>query len=180
MNPSATASPQALPTRSAAPTTGKTLVMTATYNEIDNLPRLVDEVFRAVPGVDFLVIDDNSPDGTGRWCDEQAAGNKQIHCLHRSGKLGLGTAIIAGMKYAIEHGYEYVLNMDADFSHHPRYLPAMIAGMEGRLPPRPLGEGQGEGAGNNPPGDTPESPVDVMIGSRYVPGGGTEGWPFEA
>lgn len=136
---------------------GKTLVMTATYNEIDNLPQLVEEVFHFAPEVDFLVIDDNSPDGTGRWCDEQAAANPKIHCVHRSGKLGLGTAIIAGMKYAIEHGYDYVLNMDADFSHHPRYLPAMIATMS--------------------PPDV--QPVDVAIGSRYVPGGGTEGWPLK-
>jgi dolichol-phosphate mannosyltransferase len=135
----------------------KTLVMTATYNEIENLPRLVEEVFRVVPQVDFLVIDDNSPDGTGAWCDQQAAADPRIHCLHRSGKLGLGTAIVAGMRYAIENGYKYVLNVDADFSHHPRYLPAMIAGMD-------------------PPGG---SPVDVTIGSRYIPGGGVEGWPLK-
>ncbi len=134
----------------------KTLVMTATYNEIENLPRLADEVFAVVPGVDFLVVDDNSPDGTGTWCDERATMDPRVRCLHRAGKLGLGTAIIAGMKYAIEHRYKHVLNMDADFSHHPRYLPAMIAGMD-------------------PPGDRA---VDVMIGSRYVPGGGTVDWPF--
>jgi dolichol-phosphate mannosyltransferase len=135
----------------------KTLVMTATYNEIENLPRLVDEVFRAAPDVEMLVIDDNSPDGTGAWCDRQAETNPRLHCLHREGKLGLGTAIVAGMRYAIEHGYKYVLNMDADFSHHPRYLPAMIAGMD-------------------PPGG---NYVDVMIGSRYVPGGGVENWPLK-
>ncbi len=121
------------PTPTAAPEKaklGKALVMTATYNEIDNLPQLVAEVFRYAPNVDFLVIDDNSPDGTGQWCDSQAAADRRVHCVHRSGKLGLGTAIIAGMKYAIEHNYDYVLNMDADFSHHPRYLPAMLAGME--------------------------------------------------
>jgi len=135
----------------------KTLVMTATYNEIENLPQLVNEVFGVAPQVDLLVIDDNSPDGTGRWCDAQSAANKKIHCLHRSGKLGLGTAIIAGMKFAIQHGYDHVLNMDADFSHHPRYIPAMLAGM-----------------------DPPNQPaVDVMIGSRYVPGGGTVGWPLK-
>jgi dolichol-phosphate mannosyltransferase len=134
----------------------KTLVMSATYNEIDNLPRLVDEVFGVAPAVDFLVVDDNSPDGTGIWCDERAASDPRVRCIHRSGKLGLGTAIVAGMKYAIEHGYKYVLNMDADFSHHPRYLPAMIAGM-----------------------DPPQGPDrDVMIGSRYVPGGGTVDWPL--
>jgi dolichol-phosphate mannosyltransferase len=146
----ATASPEAAKL-------GKALVMTATYNEIDNLPQLVTEVFRYAPNVDFLVIDDNSPDGTGQWCDSQSAADGRVHCLHRNGKLGLGTAIIAGMKYAIEHNYDYVLNMDADFSHHPRYLPAMLSGME--------------------PDNGPS--IDVMIGSRYIPGGGTEGWPLK-
>ena len=116
----------------------KTLVMTATYNEIENLPRLVDEIFRVAPQVDLLVIDDNSPDGTGAWCDQQAAADPRLHCLHRSGKLGLGTAIVAGMQYAIENGYKYMLNMDADFSHHPRYLPAMIAGMDPPGGPRSM------------------------------------------
>jgi len=158
---------------------GKALVMTATYNEIDNLPQLVAEVFRYAPNVDFLVIDDNSPDGTGQWCDSQAVADRRVHCVHRSGKLGLGTAIIAGMKYAIEHNYDYVLNMDADFSHHPRYLPAMLAGMEGSLP-LPLGEGRGEGGHASSPGQSAIGPpVDVMIGSRYIPGGGTEGWPLK-
>ncbi len=137
--------------------------MSATYNEIENLPSLVEGIFLAVPQVDFLAVDDNSPDGTGQWCDAQAATNNKIHCLHRTGKQGLGTAIIAGMKYAIDHGYDYVVNVDADFSHHPRYLPAMLAGMEGRSP---------DGSNIGPP-------VDVMIGSRYVPGGGTVGWPLK-
>jgi len=150
-------------------TTPRILVALATYNERENLPPLVDEIERILPTADILVVDDNSPDGTGRWCDERATNDPRIHCLHRSGKLGLGTAIIAGMKYAIEHGYDYVLNMDADFSHHPRYLPAMIAGME-RNPPLPPGEGRGEGAGRQ---------IDVMIGSRYIPHGGTEGWPLK-
>lgn len=146
------------PSESAKSTklTGRALVMTATYNEIENLPRLVDEVFAIAPDVNFLVIDDSSPDGTGNWCDAKAAEDRRVHCLHRAGKLGLGTAIIAGMKYAIEHGYDYVLNVDADFSHHPRYIPAMLA-ME------PAGA----------------EPIDVMIGSRYVPGGGTVGWPLK-
>jgi dolichol-phosphate mannosyltransferase len=135
----------------------KTLVMTATYNEIDNLPLLVAEIFQHAPNVDLLVIDDNSPDGTGRWCDEQIAVDSRIHCLHRTGKLGLGTAIVAGMRYAIEHGYKYLINMDADFSHHPRYLPQVIATMD--------------------PVDG--SMVDVAIGSRYIPGGGIEGWPLK-
>jgi dolichol-phosphate mannosyltransferase len=140
------------------PTTGETLVILATYNEIENLPRLVDEIFQSAPGIDVLVIDDNSPDGTGQWCQRKAAENPRFHCLHRAGKQGLGTAIVAGFGYAIKHGFKYVLNMDADFSHHPRYLPQIIAGMEGGA--------RGE-------------PLDVMIGSRYVHGGGVEGWPLK-
>ncbi len=134
----------------------ETLVTVATYNEIENLPRLVDAIFEVAPAVDLLVIDDNSPDGTGRWCDERAAADPRVRCLHREGKLGLGTATMAGMRYAIEQGYRYVLNMDADFSHPPRYLPDLLAGMD--------------------PKDGPA--VDVMIGSRYVAGGGVEGWPW--
>jgi dolichol-phosphate mannosyltransferase len=134
----------------------RTLVTVATYNEIENLPALVDAIWQAVPAVDILVIDDNSPDGTGRWCDERAAessaGGGHLFCLHRAGKLGLGTATIAAMQYAIEHGYDQVLNMDADFSHHPRYLPALLAAMER---------------------------ADVAIGSRYCAGGGTKDWPWK-
>jgi len=137
------------------PNTDKTLVMVATYNEMENLPDLVEQVFQFVPQADLLVIDDNSPDGTGRWCDGRAAEDPRVHCLHREGKLGLGTAIVAGMKYSIERGYKFVLNMDADFSHQPKYLPNLIAAME--------------------PAGGP--PVDVSIGSRYIPGGGVEGWP---
>ncbi|MCU0879003.1 MAG: polyprenol monophosphomannose synthase [Pirellulaceae bacterium] len=141
------------PPRDCSP---RTLVTVATYNEIENLPALVDAIWREVPAVDILVIDDNSPDGTGRWCDERAAeastGGGHLLCVHRAGKLGLGTATIAAMQYAIEHGYDQVLNMDADFSHHPRYLPALLAAME---------------------------QADVAIGSRYCPGGGTKDWPWK-
>ena len=132
----------------------KTLVTVATYNEMENLPELVERIFHFLPEADLLVIDDNSPDGTGDWCDLQGGEDARVCCLHREGKLGLGTAIIAGMKYGIEHGYKYVLNMDADFSHQPKYLPDMLDGMQ--------------------PADGPA--VDVMIGSRYIPGGGVEGW----
>ena len=142
-------------------TQASTLITIATYNEIDNLPRLVDEIFRVLDEADWpvevLVIDDHSPDGTGDWCDRRAAEDERVHVMHREGKLGLGTATIAAMQYAIEHDYQYHLNLDADFSHHPRYLPAMLSGMT--------------------PTDG-NAPVDVMIGSRYVPGGGTEGWPW--
>jgi dolichol-phosphate mannosyltransferase len=140
--------------------TGGTLITLATYNEMDNLPRLVDEIFAAVPNADLLVIDDNSPDGTGRWCDERAAADSRLRCMHRAGKLGLGTATIAAMQYAIEHNYDAMVNLDADFSHPPRYLPQLIAG---------LAELSERGGWR----------YDVMIGSRYVPGGKIEGWPFK-
>ncbi len=127
------------------------LISLATYNERDNLGPLVAEIQKALPRADVLVIDDNSPDGTGRLADELAAGNPRLHVLHRPGKLGLGTATLAAMRYAMEQGYDLLVNMDADFSHHPRYLPALLAGMDRH---------------------------DVMIGSRYVPGGGSENWPL--
>jgi dolichol-phosphate mannosyltransferase len=126
-------------------------VSLATYNERDNLAALVDEIHAAVPAAEVLVIDDNSPDGTGKLAEELAAQDRRIHVLHRPGKLGLGTAILAGMRYALENGYDLYVSMDADFSHHPRYLPALVAGMDQH---------------------------DIMIGSRYIPGGGSENWPW--
>jgi dolichol-phosphate mannosyltransferase len=129
----------------------RVLVSTATYNERDNLGPLVREIRQAVPAADVLVVDDNSPDGTGQLADELAAADPHVHVVHRAGKLGLGTAILTGMRYAMDHGYDYFVNMDADFSHHPRYLPALLGGM---------------------------AKHDVMIGSRYVPGGGTANWPW--
>ena len=136
---------------------GKTLVAVATYNEIENLPLLADEIFRYLPAAELLVVDDNSPDGTGQWCDNRGAEDPRLHCLHRAGKLGLGTALIAAMKYALANGYGYVLTMDADFSHPPKCLPSLVAGMNPENGAR----------------------VDVMIGSRYIPGGGVEGWPLK-
>jgi len=138
-------------------TRSRILITLATYNEIENLPSLVEEIFSFVPQVDILIIDDNSPDGTGEWCDRKAASDQRVHCLHRTGKLGLGSAIVAGLRYAIDQRYDHVLNMDADFSHHPRHLPAILAGI------------QQERDGWQ---------VDVMIGSRYVAGGRIEGWPL--
>lgn len=131
------------------------MVVVATYNEIENLPRLVDETFEHAPDTNVLVIDDNSPDGTGRWCDEHAPREPRFTCIHRTGKLGLGSATIEGFKYAVEHGFDFVLTMDADFSHQPKHLPALRAGVES------------DGA-----------EYDVMIGSRYVAGGGVQGWPL--
>jgi dolichol-phosphate mannosyltransferase len=142
----------------AAPTYDRVLVTVATYNEIENLPGLVEAIHVALPGADILVVDDGSPDGTGRWCDERAQSDVRIKCLHRAGKLGLGTALIAAMRHAIEHGYDYMVNLDADFSHPPGNLPDLVAGME------------------DPAG---QPLVDVMIGSRYVAGGRIEGWPWK-
>jgi dolichol-phosphate mannosyltransferase len=120
----------------------------ATYNEVDNLRPLVASVREFAPQAAILVIDDNSPDGTGRLADELASTLPEIHVIHRAGKQGLGTAMLAAIRFAIEHGYDYLLNLDADFSHPPRFIPAILEGMRDH---------------------------DVMIGSRYVPGGGVEG-----
>jgi dolichol-phosphate mannosyltransferase len=133
------------------PESPRILVATATYNERDNLRPLLTGVAKALPAADVLVVDDNSPDGTGALADELAAADPRVRVLHRAGKLGLGTAILAGMRYAMDHGYDLFVNMDADLSHDPCYLPALVAGMDRH---------------------------DVMIGSRYVPGGGTENWPL--
>jgi dolichol-phosphate mannosyltransferase len=128
------------------------LVSLATYNERDNLQGLIEAIHEQAPDADVLVIDDNSPDGTGQLADELAARDGRVHVLHRPGKLGLGTATLAGMRFAIDRGYDLLLNLDADFSHPPRYIPDLLRGMRGGR--------------------------DVMIGSRYVRGGGTQNWPL--
>ncbi|MCS6866828.1 MAG: polyprenol monophosphomannose synthase [Gemmataceae bacterium] len=127
------------------------LVSLATYNEAGNITALIREIHTIVPHADILVIDDNSPDGTGALVAELSQKDARIRLLARPGKLGLGTALVAAMRYAIANNYDYLLNMDADFSHPPRYLPGILAGM---------------------------SHHDIMIGSRYVRGGGTENWPL--
>ena len=127
------------------------LVSLATYNEAGNIAALIAEIHKFIPRADILVIDDSSPDGTARIVEDLASTDPRIHLMKRPGKLGLGTALLAAMKYAMEHNYDYLQNMDADFSHPPRYLPGILAGM---------------------------SKYDVMIGSRYIAGGGTENWPF--
>ena len=120
----------------------------ATYNEVENLRPLVESIRAFAPDSSILIVDDHSPDGTGELADELKASIPRIHVLHRSGKLGLGTAMIEAMRFAIDEGYDYFLNLDADFSHPPRFIPALLAGMREN---------------------------DVMIGSRYIPGGGVEG-----
>jgi dolichol-phosphate mannosyltransferase len=124
------------------------LVSLATYNEVGNLRPLVEAIREYAPTAEVLVIDDNSPDGTGRVADEIRSDWPGLQVIHRQGKLGLGTAILAAMRFAVANGYGYLINLDADFSHPPRFIPDLLAGMDRH---------------------------DVMIGSRYVPGGGVEG-----
>ena len=127
------------------------LVSLATYNERDNLASLIEEIHERVPEADVLIIDDNSPDGTGALADQLAANDVRIQIIHRPNKLGLGTALLAAVRRGMDDDYDLLIIMDADFSHHPRYLPALLAGMKDH---------------------------DVMIGSRYVPGGGSTHWPW--
>lgn len=127
----------------------KSLIVIPTYNERENISGLLDDVLQRVPTTDLLVIDDNSPDGTGQLVDELASRDPRIHTLHRPGKLGLGTAYVRGFHYAIEHGYDLVFEMDADYSHDPKYLPEFLRAAES---------------------------ADLVIGSRYIKGGGTPNW----
>jgi dolichol-phosphate mannosyltransferase len=102
------------------------LVVVPTYNERHNLPRLTERILAVEPKFDVLVVDDNSPDGTGQVADALAAQQPAVHVLHRPGKQGLGRAYVAGFKWAVERGYEYICQMDADHSHNPDELPAFI------------------------------------------------------
>ncbi|MGL6073599.1 MAG: polyprenol monophosphomannose synthase [Fimbriiglobus sp.] len=140
-----------VPTPSIPHKRSRLLVTLATYNEKDNIAGMITEIRKFAPEADILVIDDNSPDGTGKIVDELRAKDPSIDVLHRPGKLGLGTATLAAMNYAMTHGYELMQNLDADFSHPPRFLPSILKGMETH---------------------------DIMIGSRYAKGGGTENWPL--
>lgn len=117
-----------------------------TYNEADNLPTIAAELFSlGIEGLELLVVDDDSPDGTGQIADELVERYpERMHVLHRSNKLGLGTAYITGFRYALAHGADYIMEMDADFSHSPTYVPQFLGKMKD---------------------------YDVVVGSRYVPGG---------
>ncbi len=128
----------------------KTLIVTPTYNEKENLEGFVAAVRIAAPHCDILIVDDNSPDGTGELADRLAAADRRVTVLHRSGKLGLGTAYLQAFQRGLAQGYERFLEMDADLSHDPQHLPDFF---------RALDEG-----------------FDVVIGSRNIPGGRVEGW----
>ncbi len=127
----------------------RTLIIIPTYNERENLPLLLNDIFKYASQTDVLIVDDNSPDGTGHLAEEIRRQDARIHVMHRAGKLGLGTAYIAGFKYAIANNYDAAFEMDADFSHDPRHLPDLLSAIED---------------------------ADLVIGSRYIPGGSTPGW----
>ncbi len=124
------------------------LVSLATYNESGNLRDLVFEIRKFAPDSTILIIDDNSPDGTGAIADALQSELSAIEVIHRPGKMGLGTAVLTAMKFAVDHHFDLYINLDADFSHPPRFIPSLLEGMNRH---------------------------DVMIGSRYVPGGGVQG-----
>lgn len=128
----------------------RALVILPTYDERDNVLPLSLDILAAAPELEILVVDDASPDGTAQVVEEAQKSQPRIHLLRRSGKLGLGTAYLAGFRFGLDHGYDLIFTMDADRSHPPRYLPAMLEALEQHQ---------------------------MVIGSRYVPGGGIENWP---
>ena len=132
----------------------RTLVVVPTYNERENLPKLVERLFALPEPLEILVVDDSSPDGTGQWVSETAATNPRIHLLSRSAKNGLGRAYVAGFQWALDHGYDLVVQMDADFSHSPEDVPKLLAGIR-------------------------QSGADLAIGSRYVGGIRVINWPLK-
>lgn len=127
------------------------LVVIPTYNEAENIAKLIPAVLRQAPNIDVLVVDDGSPDGTGAIVKELMASNPHVHLIERQGKQGLGTAYVRGFKYAIEHGYDYVFEMDADFSHNPNDIPVFLSKIKDH---------------------------DLVIGSRYINGVRVLNWPM--
>lgn len=131
----------------------KSIVIIPTYNERENLAQLIPAILAVDPHLDILIVDDNSPDGTGELATILARQSHRINVLHRTGKLGLASAYIAGFRYALARGYDYVIEMDADLSHNPADLPRLLATVR---------SGQ----------------ADVALGSRWTPGGDIRNWPL--
>ena len=129
------------------------LVVVPTYNEMDNLPKMAARLLALPDGAEILVVDDGSPDGTGRWVEQTAATEPRLHLLSRTAKNGLGRAYVAGFQWALEKGYDLVVQMDADFSHSPEDVPKLIAGIR-------------------------DSGADMAIGSRYAGGIRVINWPL--
>ncbi len=136
--------------REPRPPIERVAVLIPTYNERDNLPGVVERVRASVPEADVIILDDNSPDGTGEVADALAAEDGHVHVLHREGKEGLGAAYLAGFGWALERGYDAMVEMDADGSHRPEHLPRMLEAAD---------------------------EADLVIGSRYVSGGRVVNWP---
>lgn len=129
----------------------KALVIVPTLNEADNIEELVPRVLEQDPGIEMLVVDDNSADGTGQMVDELIKSNPRLHILHRPRKMGLGTAYVAGFRFALERDYDFVFEMDADFSHDPDSIPAFLEAIED---------------------------ADLVVGSRYLNGVTVVNWPL--
>lgn len=129
----------------------KSLVIIPTYNEIDNIERIIERVLPQDKSIEILIVDDNSPDGTGEKVIEIMKDNPKVHIIQRHGKMGLGSAYVAGFEYAIANKYDFVFEMDADFSHNPNDIPRMLKAIEDN---------------------------DLVIGSRYVQGVNVVNWPM--
>lgn len=129
----------------------RTLIVTPTYNEAENVERLLNAVLSQDPSIDMLIVDDNSPDGTAQIVEKLQRDNNRIHLIKRAGKMGLGTAYVAGFKYAIERNFDYVMEMDADFSHDPNEIPKFLKLIQD---------------------------FDVVLGSRYINGVRILNWPI--
>lgn len=130
----------------------RALVVVPTYNESENLPKIVPLILAQDPRIEVLVVDDSSPDGTGQMADAMAAAEPRIHVLHRAAKQGLGRAYLAGFAWALERDFSYIFEMDADFSHDPKYLPVLL--------------------------DTVGQGADLVLGSRYASGVNVINWPM--
>jgi len=128
---------------------GKIVVIVPTYNERDSLPLIIERIRAAVPEADILVVDDNSPDGTGQIADSLAASHQHVQVMHRAGKEGLGAAYTAGFSWGLQHEYDVLVEMDADGSHQPEQLPRLLEALRG---------------------------ADLVLGSRWITGGGTQNW----
>lgn len=129
----------------------KTLIIIPTYNEIENLPLMIPALEALNLGLEVLIVDDGSPDGTGAWVKEQQQAKPHLHLIERKGKQGLGSAYVRGFRYALEHGYDFVFEMDADFSHDPGYIKDFLAAIHD---------------------------ADLVIGSRYINGVNVVNWPM--
>jgi dolichol-phosphate mannosyltransferase len=129
----------------------RTLVVTPTYNEADNIEKFIGQVLSQTPDIEILIVDDNSPDGTGDIVEKLKASNPRVHLLRRAGKMGLGTAYVEGFRFAIRNGYDLIFEMDADFSHSPDEVPSILKKME---------------------------TYDLVLGSRYTNGVRVVNWPI--